>query len=98
MGRDIDAETGNRLNLQDDVVPSQAIYHILVAAFERCERLAQVGGSAVALDTVVEIAAEVGYRGTVDRAGDILRRESGFVVEPSPSGRLTVGLADSPPP
>jgi hypothetical protein len=88
-------EAGNRLNL-DALVLTNSDYGILVAAFERCERPAQAGGNAVALDAVVKIAAEAGYRGTVDQAGDILRREGGFLVEPGPNGRLTVRWPDSP--
>jgi len=65
MGREINLEAGNRLNL-DAVALNNADYRILEAAFERCERPARAGGNAVALDAVVEIAAEVGYRGTVD--------------------------------
>jgi len=98
LGRKINLEAGNRLNLQDDVALSHSDYRVLVDAFERCERLAQGIGTAVALDAVVETAAEAGYRGTVDRAGDILRREGRFVVEPGPDGRLTVRRADSPTP
>jgi hypothetical protein len=60
--------------------------------------LAKVGGSTVALDAAAEIAAEAGYRGTVAQAGDILRREGSFVVQPGPSGRLVVRQADSPAP
>ena len=98
MGREINVEAGNRLNLQDAATLSHADYRILEVAFWRCERLAQGGGSAVALDAVVEIAAEAGYRGTVDQAGDILRQEGGFIIESGPSGRLTVRRADSPTP
>jgi len=95
MGREINLEAGNRLNLRDAVALSHAGYRILEAAFERSGRLGQAGGSAVGLDVLVEIAAEAGYRGTADQAGDILHREGGFIVEPGPSGRLTVrsGLA-----
>jgi len=90
MGREINVEAGNRLNLQDAAALGHADYRIPAAAFERCERLAQVGGSAILLDAVAEIAAEAGYRGTVDQAGGILRREGRFIVEPGPSGRLDV--------
>lgn len=98
MGREINVEAGNRLNLQDAVVLSHAHYRILEAAFEQCERLAQPGGGAVLFDAVVEIANEAGYRGTVEQAVDILRREGGFIVEPGPSGRLTVRRRDSSTP
>ena len=94
-GREINVEAGNRLDLQDAVALSHADYCILEAAFERCERLAQAGGSVALFDAVVEIAIEAGYRGTVEQAGSILRREGRFIVEPGPSGRLTVQRADS---
>ena len=68
---------------------------MLKAAFE--QRLSQVGGAAVMLDSVVEIAAEAGYQGTVDQAASILKVEGGFIVEPGPSGRLTVRRPDFPP-
>lgn len=98
MGREINVEAGNRLNLRDAAALSDAHFRILAAAYERCERLAQVGGSAIALDAVVEIAVEAGYRGTLDQAGDILRREGGFTVKPGPDGRPTVRRAGSPTP
>lgn len=98
MGREINLDAGNRLNLRDAAALSNADYRILEAAFERCERLAQADGSAVLFDAVVETAAEAGYRGTLDQAGGILRREGRFIVEPGPSGRLTVRRADSPMP
>lgn len=90
MGREINAEAGNRLTLQDAVALSDADYRILKAAFEQCERLAQASGEAVPFDAVVQIAAEASYRGTVEQAGSILCREGGFIIEPGPSGRLTV--------
>lgn len=71
------------MNLQDALALSHACYRILEAAFERCECLAQVGGEAVMLNAVVEIATEAGYPGTVEQAGSILRRE----------GRLSSSLA-----
>jgi len=67
---------------------------MLKAAFE--QRLGQVGGGAVRLDSVVEIAAEAGSNGTVDQAASILKVEGGFVVESGPSGRLTIRRPDSP--
>ena len=33
------------------------------------------------LDSVVEIATEGGYKGTVDQAASILKVEGGFIVE-----------------
>ena len=88
MGREINVEAGNRLNLRDAVALSHSYFLMLKAAFE--QRLSQVGGAAVMLDSVVEIAAEAGYQGTVDQAASILKVEGGFIVEPGPSGRLTV--------
>ncbi len=90
MRREINAEAGNRLSLQDAVALSDADYRILEAAFEQCERLAQASGKAVPFDAVVQIAAEASFRGTAEQAADILRREGGFNIEPGPSGRLTV--------
>jgi len=49
------------------------------------------------LDSVVEIATENGYKGTVDQAARILKVEGGFLVEPGPSERLTVRRPDSAP-
>ena len=60
MGREINLKAGGRLNLQDAAALSHADYRILVAAFEQCEHSAQQGGSDIALDAVVEIAAEAG--------------------------------------
>jgi hypothetical protein len=97
MGREINLEAGNWLNL-DAVALSRANYRILAAAFDRCQCLAQADGSAVLFDAVVETTAEAGYRGTVDQAGDMLRREGGFTVKPGPDGRLTVRRAGSPMP
>jgi hypothetical protein len=96
MGREINLEADNRLNLRDAVALSHSYFLMLKAAFE--QRLGQVGGVAVMLDSVVEIATEAGYKGTVDQAGGILKVEGGLIVEPSPSGRLTVRRADSPTP
>ena len=89
-------EAGNRLNLQDAVALSHSYFLMLKAAFE--QHLGQVGSAAVMLDSVVEIATEAGYKGTVDQAGDILCREGGFIVGPGPDGRLTARRADSPTP
>jgi hypothetical protein len=94
MGRKNNLEAGNRLNLRDAVALSRSYFLVLKAAFE--QRLSQAGSAAVMLDSRVEIAAEAGYRGTVDQAGDILRREGGFLVETGPSGWLTVRRPDSP--
>jgi hypothetical protein len=51
---------------------------------------------AVMLDSVVEIATEAGYKGTVDQAASILKVEGGFIFEPGPSGRLTIRRPDFP--
>jgi hypothetical protein len=94
MGREINLEAGSRLNLRDAMALSHSYFLMLKAAFE--QRLSQVGGVAVMLDSVVETAAEAGYRGTVDQAVGILKVEGGFVVEPGPSRRLTVRRPDFP--
>ena len=94
MGREINLEAGNRLNLRDAVALSHSYFLLLKAAFE--QRLGQVGGMAVMLDSVVEIAAEVGHQGTMDQAVSILKVEGGFIVEPGPSGPLTVRRPDFP--
>lgn len=89
MGREINVETGNRLStLEAAVVIVDGHRAILIDAFER--RQQQVGGEAVMLDAVVEIVIEAGYRGTVERAGSILRREGGFIVEPGLNERMFV--------
>jgi hypothetical protein len=64
MGREINLEAGNRLNLRDAVALSHSYFLMLKSAFER--RLSQVGGAAVMLDGVVEIATEAGYKDTAD--------------------------------
>jgi hypothetical protein len=95
MGREINLiEAGNRLNLRDAVALSHSYFLMLKAAFE--QRLSQVGGVAVMLDSVVEIAVEAGYKGTVDQAASILKVEGGFVVEAGPGGRLTIRRPDFP--
>ena len=94
MGREINLEAGNRLNLRDAVALSHSYFLMSKAAFE--QRLGQVGGVIVMLDSVVEIAIEHGYKGTVDQAASILKVEGGFIVEPGPSGRLTVRRPDFP--
>jgi len=95
-GREINVDAGSRLDLQDAADANQSALAVLMAVFER--RSALAGGQAVTLDSMVEIAAEAGYRGTMDQAGDILRREGGFIVDPGPDGRLVVRRADSPTP
>jgi hypothetical protein len=94
MGREIKLEAGNRLNLRDAVALSHSYFLMLKAAFE--QRLSQVDGAAVMLDSVVEIAAEAGYKGTVDQAASILKVEGGFIVEPGPNGRLTIRHFSAP--
>lgn len=95
-GREINVEAASRLDLYDAADANQSALAILTAAFDWQSAL--VGGQAVTLDSIVEIAAVAGYRGTVDQAGDILRREGGFIVDPGPDGRLVVRRADSPTP
>jgi len=92
MGREINLEAANRLNLRDAVALSHSYFLMLKAAFE--QRLGQVGGVIVMLDSVVEIATEAGYKGTLDQAASILKVEGGLIVEPSPSGRPTVRRPD----
>ena len=94
MGREINLEASNRLNLRDAVALSHSYFLMLNAAFE--QRLSEVGGAAVMLDSVVEIATEAGYKGTADQAASILKVEGGFIVEPGPSGRLTIRRPDFP--
>jgi hypothetical protein len=94
MGREINLEAGNRLSLRDAVALSQSYFLMLKATFE--QRIAQAGGPAAMLDSVVEIATEAGYKGTVDQAGSILKVEGGFIVESGPSGRLTIRRPDFP--
>ena len=94
MGREINLEAGNRLNLRDAAAISHSHFILLKAAFE--QRLSQIGGVAVMLDSVVEVATEAGYQGSVDQAASILKVEGGFIVEPGPSGRLTVRRPDFP--
>ena len=65
MGREINLDAGNRLNLRDAVALSRSYFLMLKAAFER--RLSQVGRAAVTLDSVVEIATEAGYRALWNR-------------------------------
>ena len=64
MGREINVETGNRLNLRDAISLSRSYFLMLKPAFE--QRLSPVEGASVMLDAVVETTAEAGYRGTVD--------------------------------
>ena len=78
----------DHLNLREALVLNHAYFQILKTAFE--QRLEQVGGAAVMLDAVVEIALIAGYKGSMDMAASILKLEGGFIVEPMPSGRLTV--------
>lgn len=94
-GRAINVEAGNRLDLRDAADANQIALAILKAACE--QRLAQAGGQVATLDSLVEIATEAGYQGTVDQAASILNREGGFIVEPGPSGRLTVRRLDFSP-
>ena len=93
MGREINLEAGNRLNLRDAVALSHSYFLMLKAAFE--QRLGQIGGVAVTIDSVVTIAAEAGYKGTADQAASILKVEGGFIVAPGPSG-LTIRRPDFP--
>ena len=92
MGREIDLESSNSLSLRDAVALSHSYFLMLKVAFK--QRLSQVGGVSVMFDSVVEIATEAGYKGTVDQAASILKVEGGFIVELGPSGRLSVRRAE----
>jgi hypothetical protein len=94
MGREINLEAGNRLNLRDAAALNRSDFRILNAAFT--QRLGQIGGMAVMLDSVIEIAIGAGYKGTADQAASILKVEGGFIVAPDPNGRLSVRLPDFP--
>ena len=94
MGREINLEAGNPPSLREAVARSHSYFLMLKAAFE--QRLGQVGGVAVMLDSVVEIATEAGYKGSLDQAASILKVEGGFIVERGPSGPLTVRRPDFP--
>ena len=71
MGRETNLETGNPPSLRDAVALSYSYFLMLKAAFE--QHLGQAGGAAVMLDSVVEIATEAGYKGTLDQATSILK-------------------------
>ena len=96
MGREINVEAGNTGQSTTDATEAIAKDYraVLIDAFER--RLQQIGGAAVTLDSVVEIATEAGYKGMMDQVASILRREGGFIVEPGPSGRLIVRRSTNP--
>ena len=87
MGREIDVRAENRLRLQDAGRVTPKTLTLLLDAFT--ERQRQVGGRALILDAVVEIARARGYRGTVNEAASLLQA-AGCRVETGPSGRLTV--------
>ena len=75
-------QNGNRLNLRCRSPEPFALSH-MNAAFE--QRLSQVGGVAVMLDSGVEIAAEAGYKGAIDQAASVhVKVEGGFVVRARP--------------
>jgi hypothetical protein len=94
MGREINVGAEDRLEFRDTGDANQTALAILKTAFEQL--LTQTGGQAAMLDSEVEIATEAGYKGTVDQAGSILKVEGGLIVEPSPSGGLTVRRPDFP--
>jgi len=96
MGREINVEAGNRLPVLEAAEVIVSGYRaILIDAFER--RRQQVGGEAVMLDAVVEIAAERGYPGGTWAARQVLE-QGGFIVQAGPSARLGVRRADFPGP
>jgi len=96
VGREIKLEAGSRLNaevLRPKATPTIASWRLPSSDANAWPKRA---AGPFALDAVVENAIEAGYRGTVERADSILRREGGFIVEPGPSGRLVMRRADSP--
>jgi len=94
MGRETNLVAANRLNLRDAVALSHSDFRILNTAF--AQRLGQVGGVAVMLDSVVEIAIGAGYKGTADQAASNLKVEGSFIVAPDRDGRLGVRWPDFP--
>ena len=72
MGREINVSAESRLNLRDAIALDHAYATILKAAFE--QRLGQVGGTVAMLDSVVEIAHDAGYKGTLDQAAMIFAK------------------------
>lgn len=84
MGREINVSAGDRLNLQDAGCSAPDALCLLETAYNK--RLAQVGGRAVVLDAVIEIARGQGYTGSLDEAIGVLR-VAGYSVEAGPSGR-----------
>ena len=86
MGREINASAGDRLDLRDAArrVTDASALALLEATFN--ERIGQIGGQAVVLDGVVEIAAGRGYKGSMEEAARLLSA-AGYRVETGPSGR-----------
>jgi len=92
MGREINVEAGNRLSITDAAeVIANSYRAILIDAFER--RRQQVGGEAVMLEAVVEIAAEHSYPGGLWAARQLMEHGGMFIVQAGASGRLTVRRA-----
>jgi len=93
MARQINVNAEDRLDLQDAAsrAPDACALALLEAAYN--ERLAQIGGQAVILKSVVEIAAQHGFTGTVDEAAGILRA-AGYRVKTGHDGRLVTWKVD----
>jgi hypothetical protein len=79
-------EAGNRPDPQHAGDESQAALAMLEAAFD--ERRHQIGGRAVILDSMVEIAARHGYQGTLEEAASVLRATGRYIVMPGQLGRF----------
>jgi hypothetical protein len=79
-------EAGDRPDLQHAGGNGLDALAVLEAAFD--ERLNQIGGRAVILDSMVEIAARHGYQGSVDEAASILRATGRYIVMPGQLGRF----------
>ena len=84
MGREINTDAVSRLDAQDAPRPMPDNLTLLLDAF--AERQQQIGGVAVVLNAVLEIARGQGFMGTMDKAISLLRA-AGFRVETGPDGR-----------
>jgi len=87
MAREINVNAEDRLDLQDaaDAAPDACALALLEAAYD--ERLGQIGGRALMLEPVVQIATTHGFTGTVDEASRLLQA-SGWRVEIGHDGQL----------
>jgi hypothetical protein len=85
---EINASAEDRLSLQDAAALCNTYRATLEAAY--AQRLNEVGGAAVLLDAMVEIAKTHGYHSDVDQAVSILQVGGQFTVKSTPAGRITV--------